>query len=127
MLDNPPIWLEEAEIDAVLGMPISHKRRLTRGFNQSEELAQAIADAYDGEFLPHTAVYRHHRPPQSSLNKAERQINIRDVFRVDADVSGKTILIIDDVTTTGSSIGELAQALREAGTKRVYAWVIAKR
>lgn len=127
ILDNPPSWLEDAQIDLILGMPISQQRRLTRGFNQSEELAQAIAHAYDGEYLPHTAVSRKHRPPQSSLNKAQRQKNIRNAFQVNADVAGKTILIIDDVITTGSSVGELALALRQAGAKQIYAWVVAKR
>lgn len=125
MRHAPPPWLENSEIDAVLGMPVSRERRLQRGFNQSEELAARIADEYGFALLPRDTVLRRHRPPQSTLGREERARNIRQVFRLNHHIRGQNILLVDDVMTTGSSLYALAHTLIRGGAQ-VYAWVLAK-
>lgn len=126
MLDNPPTWLTESQIDCVLAMPISHERRIYRGFNQCDELANIITSHYTIPLLPHNYVFRTPKPPQSTLEATERTKNVRGSFRVDFNVKNRKVLIIDDVSTTGSSIFELARTLRKSGAAAIYAWVVAR-
>lgn len=126
MLANPPHWLPESGIDAVLAMPLSRKRRIYRGFNQSDELAAAVTRYYKLPLLPHFSVQRVHKAPQSTLLGAERAKNVRRSFTVDLDVKNRKVLIIDDVMTTGASIFELARTLHHSGAAAVYAWVVAR-
>jgi predicted amidophosphoribosyltransferase len=67
-------------------------------------------------------------PPQSALPWKERDKNMRQAFacKADADVRGKHVAIMDDVMTTGASMGELARALKQAGARKVSAWVVAR-
>lgn len=123
MAHTPPPWLDE--VDGVLAMPVSRERRLMRGFNQSGELAECIAKEYDLPLLPHDAVFRYHRPPQSTLGKAERERNIHQAFKLQCDLVGRNIMLIDDVMTTGNSVYELARTLNEGGA-RAFVWVLAK-
>ncbi len=123
--ENPPPWLASQTFDAVLAMPISRERRLQRGFNQCDSLAQAITQRYKIPLLPSHSVYRAPKPPQSTLSAADRAHNIRDAFRLDANVKNCKVVIIDDVSTTHSSIAELSRALLLSGAAEVYACVIA--
>lgn len=125
MRGNPPPWLPESDIDGVLAMPVSRKRRLLRGFNQSGELAQALAAAYRLPLLSHHSVLRRHKAPQSTLNREQRLLNIRGSFRIAAPIKARHILLIDDIMTTGSSLFELAYTLHDAGI-RTSAWLLAR-
>lgn len=126
MRQNPPIWLPETRIDAVLAMPISKKRLWQRGFHQTEELAQQLAQHYRLPLMPRHSVQRQHRQAQSQLGYSARQRNIRNVFHIHADVRDQHILLIDDVYTTGATLTELARALHEAGAMAIYAWTVSR-
>ncbi|WP_037586251.1 ComF family protein [Stenoxybacter acetivorans] len=125
MLQNPPIWLPETPIDAVLAMPLSRERLLERGFNQSRFLAQSIADVYALPLLDDTAVLRQHRVPQSTLNGKARLNNVRGIFQAAADVKKSHLLLIDDVITTGATVNELSKTLIKAGVKGIWVWALA--
>lgn len=122
---HPPPWLLEQHIDAVLAMPLSRARLHRRGFNQSALLAQPLAAEYGWPLLDKHTVLRHHRPPQSTLTRAQRHRNVHGVFRVRANVKNRNLLLIDDVVTTGATVSELAQSLKRAGAAAVYVWVLA--
>ena len=122
---NPPPWLASQAFDAVLAMPISRERRLQRGFNQCDSLAQAITQRYKIPLLAPNLVHRAPKAPQSTLSAAECAQNIRDAFRIHANVKTCKVVIIDDVSTTHSSIAELSRALLLSGAAEVYACVIA--
>ena len=111
--------------DAVLAMPISRERRLQRGFNQCDSLARTVTQRYKIPLLPPDSVHRAPKPPQSTLSAAERARNIRDAFRVRENVKNCKVVIIDDVSTTHSSIAELSRALLLAGAAEVFACVVA--
>lgn len=128
MMDNPPFWLPEIEIDGVLAMPISVKRRVFRGFNQCDELARYIVQQYHWPLLPQNTIIRAHRPPQSTLSKkTERIKNIRSAFTVHGNVKNRKILIIEDLMTTGASIFELARTLRKSNVAQIYVWFLARK
>lgn len=124
MRHNPPAWLPESQIDAVLPMPISRKRLWQRGFHQTEALAQGIVG--DLPILPRHAVNRAHRVAQSQLDYAMRHRNIHGVFEVQVDVRDQCILLIDDVFTTGATLTELARTLHEAGAMAVFVWTLSR-
>lgn len=125
MLHQAPSWLGTTTIDAVLPMPLSHQRLAERGFNQSELLAAAVAHAYGWPLLDKSTVLRQHRPAQSTLSREQRLGNVRGIFRINANVKNRNLLLIDDVVTTGATVRELAQSLKRAGAASVYVWVLA--
>jgi len=119
-------YIFQADIIAVPdALNISRERRLQRGFNQCDRLAQAITQRYTIPLLPPHSVYRAPKPPQSTLSAADRAHNIRGAFRLDANVKDCKVVIIDDVSTTHSSIAELSRVLLMAGAAEVYACVVA--
>jgi ComF family protein len=103
-------------------------RRLRRGYNQSEALARGLARRLR---LPvDTSCLRRVRRtlPQSSLSPEGRKANVRGAFRA-ADLSrlqGRTVLLLDDILTTGATLNEAAKALREGGAARVAVAVLAR-
>jgi len=104
-----------------------HKSRLRfRGFNQSELLVRALAEITG--FKVETAIERIKKTkPQINLNRDKRESNIEGAFKVKQDnfVSGKEILLVDDVATTGATLNECARVLKQAGASSVWALVLA--
>lgn len=113
--------------DALLvPLPLSKQRRRSRGFNQSEILANELAQYFHHK-VDLNLKRTQHRPPQAELNAQERRANIRGVFKwAGGNLSGQNIVLIDDVITTGATLDEAARVLKEAGATRVYALVLAK-
>ena len=117
-------FLEKEEVaDVVLPVPLGAKRLKERGFNQSELLAEVIADALKLP-LDLSSVKRVKETLASSSlkgGKEAREENMKGAFEVTDKqaVKGKIILAVDDVLTTGTTMNELATALKKAGAKRV--------
>ncbi len=127
MRRHAPDWLDIAEIDFVLPMPLSKARRFYRGFNQSEELAESLAREYGWQVLPRQMVERAHKPPQSTLKSDERRRNVRNIFKINKPLPENCkILLIDDVLTTGATLNELAKMLKASGASAVYCWCLAR-
>lgn len=124
MMHLPPPWLEDADIDGVLAVPLSRERRLERGFNQCEELARILAADYGLPVLSEDTVFRRPAPAQSTLPLAERQRNAAGVFCIERDVEGLNLLLIDDVATTNATLAELCRKLKQAGAGRLYCWTL---
>ena len=108
--------------DSVCWVPVSKKRRRSRGYDQAELLARKVAAALS---LPMCAALQKHaeRGPQSQLKDAAlRQANASGAFSVrpGAEVSGKTLLLIDDIVTTGATLSECCRMLRQAGAKHIF-------
>jgi ComF family protein len=107
-----------------------HKKRLNwRGFNQAGLLAKDISDAYHmsyrGDVLARIADPKH----QADIKAKEDRINnVRSNFVVtdSALVRGRTIILVDDICTTGATLNECARILKESGAKKVIGFVIAR-
>jgi ComF family protein len=110
----------------VAPVPLAFERAAERGFNQSQLIARIFCG--DRRLPLATDLLRRirHTPPQQSLKLAERHRNVRGAFEVTGDVRGKTLLVVDDVMTTGSTLNEIARILRQAGASRVQNLVVAR-
>ena len=110
-----------AEGDVVTAVPLHKKRRRQRGYNQSRLIAETYAEL---KGLPYEdlLVRVRNTPPQSLLTKRDdRQKNISGAFlpREGSSITGKRILLVDDVVTTGATIGECRTELIKAGAAAV--------
>jgi ComF family protein len=110
-------------VDLVVPVPLHWRRRRTRGFNQARDLARHLGLRWR-EVLRRTRA----TPSQTDLPAARRHANVRDAFamRRRQDVRGLTVLIVDDVSTTGATLDACARVLREAGARDVRALTAAR-
>jgi ComF family protein len=117
-----------ARADCIVAMPLHPLRLRERGFNQSLLLARRISRKLHIPLLPDACERIRNTPPQSTLPWKERDKNMRQAFACTANsgIRGKHVAIVDDVMTTGASIGELARILKQAGAREVSAWVVAR-
>jgi ComF family protein len=119
--------LREARADVVVPIPLHWRRRLKRGYNQSLALARGVAARLS---LPigKTWIRRiRHTPLQPQQTPGARSANVRGAFLATGKVTrGASILLIDDVMTSGSTVDEASAALRRAGADRVVAAVLAR-
>ena len=106
--------------DFVTAVPLHKRELLSRGFNQSERLGRALAKRLE---LPYITVLTKitTTSPQKELKAVERSGNLLGVFDVCGDVADKTILLVDDVITTGATLDECAKMLKIFGAEEVYA------
>jgi ComF family protein len=111
--------------DILLPIPLGRQRMKERGYNQSAMIAEPLAMALGIEFAPKALVRRKETRSQVGLSKQERQKNVLGAFQA-AGVSGKIVLVLDDVSTTGSTLSSSAEALLSAGAKDVYALTVAR-
>ena len=109
-------------IHAVVPVPLHEARKLERGFNQAallaSELAQLMENVMDADALKRV----HDTRTQTLLDKEEREQNVRDAFEVSGNsrIEGATLLLVDDVVTTGTTADACARTLKAAGAKTVY-------
>jgi len=113
---------------AILPVPLHPARLRGRGFNQAVEIARPLARALHRPLLAHEVERRRATAPQSELDTAlARRRNVRGAFRVGGRVARlRDVAIVDDVMTSGATLGEMARALRRAGIERVSVWVCAR-
>ena len=115
----------EHEAMLVVPVPLHTKRLIRRGFNQSLELARPLAHHLGVDADAAALVRTRDTKPQMSLSRTERAGNLKGAFRADpARVAGKTVLLVDDIFTTGATINEAALALSQAGARAVDALVL---
>ena len=113
--------------DVLTWIPVSRSRRLRRGYDQVELIAKAAARELGMEATPTLRKIRSN-PPQSRITgEAQRRANVLGVYRVrqDADIRGKTVVLLDDILTTGATMGEAARMLRTAGAEQVHGAAVA--
>jgi ComF family protein len=128
------LWAECAEArlralgaDVVVPVPLHWRRRWWRGYNQSEALARPLAARLGLPCRPAWLRRVRHTPEQKGQSAGAKLENVRDAFRGrGAGLAGRTVLLVDDVLTTGATAGEAARALRRAGAKRVVVAVLAR-
>ena len=113
--------------DAVVPVPLYHRRRRERGFNQARELADGLGAGRGIGVLDCLARDRE-TLSQTGLERRERQDNMKGAFRLKArfDVRGRNLLIVDDVFTTGATTNACARVLVEAGANRVAVLTVAR-
>jgi ComF family protein len=112
----------------VIPIPLHRHRYLARRYNQSAELARWLAPADD--FAPDILLRRHHNKSQAGLNRAQRQKNVAGIFSVApesrANLSGRPVMLIDDVMATGATLNAATTCLLAAGSGPVHGLVLAR-
>lgn len=115
------------QTSALVPVPLHQRRQRERGFNQSQLIAEALSAPTD---WPIASVLQRHRytTPQASLSGTQRQSNLTGAFRIARGVAKipNSVILVDDVITTGSTITECASVLRQHGVKRIAAVALAK-
>lgn len=112
--------------DLIVPMPLSVQRLRTRGFNQAHEIARCVGRATGIPVAIDICRRVLDTGPQAALPWKERARNVRGAFVCDADLSGRKVAVVDDVMTTGATLGELAKNLRRAGAAEVHGWIVAR-
>ncbi len=122
-------WLLEAgrdvlpDADIVVPVPLGRWRLIQRSFNQAALLAQDVARTEKLKFAPQALLRTRKTRPQVGLTRLERHKNVSGAFAVantwKASMSGRNVVLIDDVITTGATVGACATALKRAGAARV--------
>jgi len=118
--------LDDPRPDALVPVPLHPRRLRERGYNQSLELARVIGRRLDLPVDARCCNRVRATPPQAALDQKSRRRNIRGAFAAGGDLGGRHVAVIDDVVTTGSTVGELARTLRRAGCRRVDVWTLAR-
>jgi ComF family protein len=113
--------------DAVLPVPMHWRRRISRGFDHARSIAASLSRELGVPLGDDLARIRH-TPPQVGLPRTRRLANVRGAFAVrsPATVQGASLLLVDDVTTTGATADEAARTLLAAGAHHVALAVLAK-
>jgi competence protein ComFC len=114
-------------IDLITAVPLSVNRLAERGYNQSSLLARPVALAQKVPYQPKAICRARETVSQVGLSASKRQENVYNAFVANPSmVSGKVVLILDDVTTTGATLHNCSSALLRAGAKMVYGLTLAK-
>jgi ComF family protein len=115
-----------AGIDLIVPLPLHPARLAERGFNQAAEIARDLTGKL-GTRLAFQGASRIRRTlPQADRPLDERSRNVRGAFACALDLTGARVAVVDDVMTTGATLGELAKVLKRAGAARVENWVVAR-
>ena len=115
-------------VDLIVPVPLHPKRLRWRGFNQSVLLARQVSRAYDLPMDPFIVVRHKETTPQTQLSEAERRRNVRGAFslRSGKTLHGKTLLLVDDVYTSGATVNECSRVLKQGGAKEVHVLTLAR-
>jgi ComF family protein len=112
--------------DMLLASPASSARLRERGFNPALLLARRIGSGLGIAIDSGIVAKIRHTPPQTGLDQAARQRNLRGAFAVRCRLDGLHVAVVDDVLTTGATLSALAGVLKDAGAARVSGWVAAR-
>ena len=121
MADRYGQWIHERGIEEIIPVPLHPSRLRARGFNQAGLLAEQLSEELH---IPvgKNVVYRVRKTkPQKQLDDRERMKNLRQAFGVSRRWKApKSVLIVDDIYTTGSTIHRISKVLKKAGVEKVY-------
>ena len=112
--------------DCILPVPLHAARLRERGYNQSLELARAVARTLHVKLDYRSLTRTRPTPPQTGLPLDERARNVRDAFALAPNFSPRHVAIVDDVMTSGHTVNAVAKCLRHGGVEEVEVWVVAR-
>ena len=118
--------LATPDVDLIIPLPLHSERLRERGFNQSAEIAGRLGKCLKLPVDRSTLLRTRATPPQAELPLKERHQNVRGAFECHGDFSGRRILLVDDVMTTGATLNECARVLKLHGASTVRVAVAAR-
>ncbi len=120
--------LRAMALDGIVPVPMHWSRRIWRGVNSPQTIAECIARSLGLPLAGHLLTRCRRTAPQASLAPSKRRANVRGAFRVarHSDLPGARLLLVDDIMTTGATVNEAAKELRRAGASFVAVAVVAR-
>ncbi len=113
--------VREWKPQALVPVPLHRKKERQRGYNQAEVLARQLGAIWNLPVLTNLVVRVKNTRPMKEIEGAERQNNLKKAFKLgENDVKLNTIIVIDDIYTTGSTVDAVAKVCREGGIKNIY-------
>lgn len=116
--------------DMLIPVPLHPRRLKERGFNQSLLIGRVLSEKLSIPCNPFILIRAIDTPPQVGLSEEKRRMNVRGAFEIsrkkESLVAGKTLLLVDDVMTTGATVEECARTLKNSGAEKVYVLTIAR-
>lgn len=114
-------------MDAIIAVPLAKERLKARGYNQSIEIAKELSKQLAIPLYTDVLFKERDTKSQSDLNKQQREHNLKYTdFKLSSSFSGKRVLLIDDVYTTGTTLRCVAKQLKACGVEYVEAWVVCR-
>ncbi len=110
----------DISFDCIVYVPLNLKRELKRGYNQSRELAYELSKILNLPLIENALGCNEKRLLQYKADKRERFKNVQGVYFPNVSLSGRRVLLVDDIKTTGATLDECAKALFKAGAVDVY-------
>lgn len=120
--------LREAQKIIIIPVPLHRKKLRSRSFNQAEVIANIISSQFSIPMDTRALIRNRETKSQTKMKPFEREVNIQGVFDVPTpnDVQGKTVIVVDDVYTSGSTMNECARVLHQAGAKTIWGITLAR-
>lgn len=113
-------------IDLIAPVPLAKKRLRERGFNQADLIIKPVAYKMRIPYYPNALSRTRETRSQVGLGADERRANLVDAFSADPLLcTNKSVLLFDDITTTGTTLNECAKALKNAGAREVFCFTVA--
>lgn len=114
--------------DIIIPVPVHKKRKRKRGYNQSELISKEVAKRLDLKIYSDILIKINNNKMQSKLNKKERMINVKNVYKIinDEKIINKNVIIFDDIYTTGATVNECINLLTKAKVNKIGVLVLAK-
>jgi len=115
--------------DLIVPVPLSSKRRVERGFNQAETIAGCVAKILDKPVDGQSLARKVHTPMhRASMDKKARELSVKNAFEVSRPklIEGRSILLVDDIFTSGATVSNCAKALKKKGSSRVDIFTLAR-
>jgi ComF family protein len=128
LFERSQSFLSAAGIEVVVAVPRYWLHRVVRPHNAAETLASVLAGRLAAKFRRNALIKVRKTPAQTDLPPTRRRKNLRDAFKVFQPryVKGRTVLLVDDILTTGATANEASRVLVGAGAKRVVVAVLAR-
>ena len=120
MADQYGYYFREKKVELIVPVPLHRKKMRIRGYNQAALVAEVLGEITGISVDEDILVRVKNTKPLKQLNDKERRRSIRGAFSVRKSVWAKTIVLIDDIYTTGSTLDEAARVLLKAGAEKVY-------
>ncbi len=106
-------------------LPLTRQRELERGYNQAEEIARGLASETGLTVASALLARGRFMRSQTHLDRADRRANVAHAFAAADEVAGRSVVLVDDIVTTGATALAAARALRDAGAASVTLWAVA--